>query len=100
MRFKATEVVRGATRFEGKIDGNEMKSATIFVDVSLDQEGRGFGYRTEAMKCLDLGVVDKIKALPFPFKAELEIEQKATKNSTALVVIDVKPIRDQSIAPK
>lgn len=97
MRFKATEVVRGATRFEGKIDGTDMKSATIFVDVSLDQEGRGFGFRTEAMRCLDLAVVDKIKALPFPFKAELEVEQRATKNSTSLVVLDVKPLPNQSL---
>lgn len=97
MRFTAKEVVRGASRFSGAIDGQDMKSGYIYVDVSLDQADKGngstgFGFRTEAMKVEDLGVIDKIKATPFPFTAELTIEQKATRKATQLVVVDCKPL--------
>lgn len=93
MRFKATEIVRGATRIAFKNDnGEQVEAGTVFVDVTLDKEGQGFGFRTEGMKCKDLGVIDRIKATPFPFKAELDIEQQATGKNTRLVVIDVKPL--------
>lgn len=91
MKFSAKEVVRGATRFQDKIDGEEVKSAYVFVDVSLDQEGRGFGMRTEGKKTT-VEVVDKIKHLPFPFQAEIFFEEIATRNKTQLVVVDVKPL--------
>jgi len=94
MKFTATEMVRGATRIAFKNDGGEnIEAGTVFVDVTLDKEGAGFGYRTEGMKCKDLGVIDRIKHLPFPFKAELSIEQQATGKATKLVVLDVKPMK-------
>jgi hypothetical protein len=92
MRMTVKAVVRGATRFDNKIDGELVQSATIFTDVSLDKNGEGWGSRTEPMPCASLDVVDKIKATPFPFEAELEIEQRATKKATRLVVIDCKPL--------
>lgn len=100
MRFEATEVVRGATRFSGTIgEGTEViNSGYVYVDVSLDQDQRGYGFRTEAMKVKDLAVIDRIKALPFPMKAVLTIEQTATRNKTQLVVVDVKPIPSQKVA--
>lgn len=92
MKFTVQEVVRGATRFAGDINGEKFESGTVFLDVSLDSDGKGWGYRTEPFRCASLEVVDKIKHLPFPFKAELSMEQRATKGKTALVVVDVKPL--------
>jgi len=92
VKFKTQEIVRGATRFAGDIDGNKFESGTVFLDVSLDSDGKGWGFRTEPFRCVDLAVVDRIKNLPFPFKAELDIEQRATKGRTMLVVIDVRPL--------
>jgi len=90
MRFKAQEVVRGATKFSGEIDGKYIKSARIFVDVSLDAEGKGFGYRTEGMKCATLELVESIMTKPFPFLAELDVEQKASRQTTELVVVGIR----------
>lgn len=92
MKFKTQEVVRGATRFAGDIDGEAIKSGYVFVDVSLDAEGKGWGYRSEAMKVKDLEVIDRIKDRPFPFLAELEVEQVATRNKSQLIVVNVKPL--------
>lgn len=94
MRFKVTEVVRGATRMEFKNDAGEtIKAGSVFIDVSLDREGQGFGFRTDAKKCVDLGVIDRIKHTPFPFTAEIEFEERATGKNTQLMVIDVKPLK-------
>ncbi len=93
MKFIVQEVVTGATRFENKIDGEMIKSGTIFMNVSLDKEGQGWGTRTEATRCDSLEVVDKIKGCPFPILAEIMFEQKATKGKTSLVVMDIRMIR-------
>lgn len=93
MRFTAKEIVRGVTRFHDTIDGKEIKSAFVFVDVSLDKEGRGWGHRTNEMKCKDLAVIDAIKQNPFPFEAELEIEQIAGRKTAELVVVGIKPLK-------
>lgn len=94
MRSKAIEVVRGATTFDGgEIEGKLFgSSGTVFVDVSLDKEGKGYGVRTEPMRCVGKEVVDRIKHLPFPFRAEIEFEMQATAKKTTLVVLEVKPI--------
>jgi hypothetical protein len=93
MIFTVTEVVRGATRFENKIDGEMIKSGTIFMDVSLDKDGEGWGHRTEPRRCESLDVIDRIKSSPFPMLAEIRLEEKATKGKTQLVVMDVKPLK-------
>lgn len=93
MKFTVQEVVRGATRFEGNIDGESIKSAAIFMDVSLEADGTGWGVRTEARRCEKLDVIDRIKSIPFPFKAEIVFEEKATKGKVQLVVLDVKPLQ-------
>jgi len=93
MKFKAQEIVRGATRIAFKADnGDNIESGTVFVDVSLDKEGQGFGFRTTGMKCADLGVIDRIKHLPFPLRCELLIEQQAGAKTERLVVVDVIPL--------
>lgn len=99
MKFVATEVVRGATRIAFKNDsGEQIEAGTVFVDASMDKEGQGFGFRTVGMKCKDLAVIDRIKHLPFPFKAELHIEQIAGSKTEKLVVVDVKPLVQQKVA--
>jgi hypothetical protein len=98
MRFTVTEVVRGATRFDSKIDGDQVQSARVFMDVSLEKNGEGWGHRTEGYKCASLDVVDRIKHNPFPFKAEVTLEQKATGKNTTLVVVEVKPLAREKAA--
>lgn len=99
MKFTTQEIVRGATRFAGDINGEKFESGTVFLDVNLDSDGKGWGFRTEPFRCIDLAVVDRIKHLPFPFTAQLQIEQRATKGKTSLVVIDVKPLERQPAGP-
>jgi hypothetical protein len=97
------EIVRGCTRIAFKNDrGEDVEAGTVFVDVSLDKEGQGYGYRTEGMKCKDLAVIDRIKHNPFPLMAELSIEMQATGKNTRLVILDIKPLSrvDGSPLPK
>lgn len=93
MIFKSQAVVRGAITFEWKIDGESIPANSLFVDVDLDSKTGGYGGRTKAMKCLDAGVIEKIKHNPFPFVAELTITELATANKERMVVTDIKPIK-------
>ena len=92
MKFKAQEVVRGISMFDGQIDGETFKTGTVHVDVKLDPAKGGKGYRTEPMRCASLDVVKAVEHNNFPLKCELELEHQAGKKTAQLVVIAIKPL--------
>jgi hypothetical protein len=98
MKFKAQEVVRGISMFDGQIDGETFKTGTVHVDVKLDQGKGGKGFRTEPMRCASLDVVKAIEHNNFPMLCELELEHQAGKKTTQLVVVGVKPLPQQQKA--
>lgn len=98
MKFKVQEVVRGATKFDGEIDGKVIKSGQIYMDVSLDKEGRGFGFRTREVKVADLELIDSIAKGPFPFMAEIEFEEIAGRKTAELVVTAIRRLPAQQKA--
>jgi len=98
MRFKVQEVVRGATKFDGEIDGKVIKSGQIYMDVSLDKDGRGYGFRTREVKVADLDLIDSISKGPFPFLAEIDFEEIAGRKTSELVVVGIKRLPVQAKA--
>lgn len=94
MRFKAQETVRGISNMDYVIDGEKVLSLAVHVDVALDPKAGGKGYRTEPMRADSKEVVTAIQHNPFPFLAELDIEQRAGKKqgSVNLVIVGIRPI--------
>jgi hypothetical protein len=94
MQLRGSGVVRGATMLAFQNDAGEtVEGNSLFVDVELNSKFGGMGKRTEAMRCIDKGVVERIKNLQFPFDAEFVMEQAATKGKVTVVVIDCKPLK-------
>jgi len=93
MRFKAQEVVRGISNMTYNIDGQTAVTKVAHVDTKLDGEQGGKGCRTEAMRVHSKEVLEAIEHNPFPFLAELDIEQMATKGKTYLVIMAIKPLK-------
>jgi len=94
MRFKAQEVVRGISNMSYAMDGGQTAVVKVaHVDVTLDGEHGGKGCRTDAMRVDNADILRAIEHNPFPFIAELEIEQRATKGKTSLVIVSIKPIQ-------
>jgi hypothetical protein len=91
MKFTAEGVVTGFTQFKGTIDGDAIDANSLFVMVDLNPAQGGKGQRTEAKRCKDAQVVERIKHLTFPCVCALEMEELATKGKTQLTVIDCKP---------
>lgn len=93
MRFKAQEVVRGISNKVYNMDNGQTATVKVaHIDVVLDDAHGGKGCRTDAMQCADAGVLDAIQHNPFPMLAELEIEQRATKGKTSLVIVGIRPL--------
>lgn len=92
MRFKAQEVVRGISNKTYNIDGQTAIVKVAHVDVALDGEHGGKGFRTDAMQCDTPEVLDSIKHNTFPMLAELDVEQRATRGKTSLVIVGIRPI--------
>lgn len=83
--------VTGFTQFKGDIEGESIEANTLFVLVSIGSMGKGM--RSAARKCQDAEVLKKISHLPFPFEAELVMQETATAKKEQMVVVEVRPLQ-------
>lgn len=93
MRMKVQEVVRGFQNMTYQIDGKEVQTKVIFIDVNLNEDAGGKGTRTRDMKCVSAEVIEAVKHNPFPLLCDLDIEELATKNKSELFVRGISPIK-------
>lgn len=75
MRFKNTFQVLGCKGFKGTVEGTSYDSTTLYVvmDVS-EKNGTEAGFNVSNMKFGKESEFQKLKGLPFPIMAELDIE--------------------------
>ena len=75
MRFKNTFQVLGCKGFKGNVEGTIYDSTTLYVVMEVSSKnGTEAGYNVSPMKFGKEEEFQKLKALPFPVMAELEIE--------------------------
>lgn len=92
MEMLARVTVRGAKFFRGPIDGKEIDSGKIFVDVELRGEN-SFGTCTQDLKCEGSKLIESIKHNPFPFIAEVTMVEKSNGKDSVKVVTAIKPMQ-------
>lgn len=75
MKFKGQFQVLGAKGFKGMVEGKQYDSCTLRVvmDVS-EKNGTEVGFNVSEMKFGNEEEFQKLRHLPFPIQAELEIE--------------------------
>lgn len=93
MLMKAEATIRGAKMFKDVLDGKQIDSGKLFVEVMLKASDNAFGMCTEMMKCKDSEVVRSIRHLPFPFIAEMDVEMVSGSKGTEQVVMAVRPVK-------
>lgn len=91
MLMKAEATIRGAKKFKDKLDGKEIDSGKLFVEVILKASDNAFGMCTEMLKCKNSAVVETIKHLSFPFIADLDIEMVSGSKGMEQTVLAVYP---------
>lgn len=99
MEMKAQATIRGAKMFKDKLDGKDIDSGKLFVEVILKESDNAFGMCTELMKCKDSAVVQSIKHLPFPFIAEMDVEMVSGSKGLEQVVLAVRPLQRVAASP-
>lgn len=93
MDMLARVTIRGAKYFIGNIDGKDMDSAAIFVDVELRGETAN-GMCTNELKVEKSEIVKTILHNPMPFLAEVTMVQTTNgkANGDRNIVTGIKPI--------
>ncbi|MGH8780833.1 hypothetical protein [Paraburkholderia sp.] len=93
MEMLARVTVRGAKYFIGNIDGKELDSAAIFVDVELRGETAS-GMCTNELKVEKSEIVKGILHNPMPFVAEVTMMQTTNGkvNGDRNIVTSIKPV--------
>lgn len=94
MRMQVQEVVRGFQNMTYTIDGKEVQTKVIFIDVNLNEDAGGKGSRTRDMKCVTADTIKAIEHNSFPLLCTLDIEELATKNKSELFVRGITPIKN------
>ena len=75
MKFKNTLRVLGCKGFKGQVEGTNYDSTTLYVEMDVSEKnGTEVGFNAANMKFGKEEEFQKIKHLPFPIMAELEIE--------------------------
>jgi hypothetical protein len=98
MEMIARVTVRGAKFFRGPIEGKELDSGKIFVDVELKGE-TSWGVCTDELKCSGSQLIESIKHNSFPFLAELLIQEMSNGKVTTKIVTGIKPLQSSEKLP-
>lgn len=93
MEMLAKVTIRGAKYFRGNVDGKDLDSGKIFVDVQLKGE-TSFGVCTDEIKCTDSKIIESIKHNPFPFIAEITLDEMSNGRTTSKVCTSIKPLQN------
>jgi hypothetical protein len=101
MEMTAKVTIRGAKAFKGNIDGKDLDSGKIYVDTELKGEN-SWGVCTQELRCEGGDMVRSIKHNPFPFIAEIGLQEMSNGKETTKVVTSIKPLLrvDESAASK
>lgn len=88
-------LVLGAKKFKGTVEGVAYDSTTVFLRMRQDDsKGDAAGFAGQDVKFGDSTNFDKIKHLPFPFEAEIELETVTTgKGQMRTIITDFKPLQ-------
>src|SRR5438046_7665627 len=92
MEMIARVTIRGAKWFRGNLDSKDIDSGKIFTDVELKGE-TSFGTCTQELKCIDSKLIESIKHNPFPFIAEIGIQEMSNGKVSTKVVTSIKPMQ-------
>ncbi len=88
-----TVIIKGASFFDGEIDGKQMNSGCLHIEDELEtRSGRNKGTRTVEYKTVDADVVKPLMNGEFPISAQITIEKVNTKRGTGDIVTAVKPL--------
>lgn len=93
MKFQTKAIVTGAKMFKDTIDGQSFDQTTLYVQMNLDEsKGTSKGFATQPLGWGTSDEYHKIKHLPFPFEAELEMELVTTGKQQKQRVVGLKPV--------
>lgn len=93
MKFTTKAIITGAKMFKDSIDGQAFDQTTLYVQMGLDEtKGTAKGFATQPLGWGTSDEYHKIKHLPFPFEAEIEMELVTTGKMQKQRVVGLKPI--------
>jgi len=82
--------ITGCSEFKFTNDtGENVEGYHVFVEVDMSADQGCYGNRTQSYKATK-PIVDQLKGGAFPFNAELQLRQTATRGKTAMEVVGVK----------
>lgn len=97
--------VVGMKRFEGNVDGKDLKSGKLYIEVRLDDSRNGEkqfsrGFFTEELTKVDIEIIKRIEHVTLPALFDIETERVGNGRESREVVIDARPVElVKSVAP-
>lgn len=95
MEMIARVTVRGAKFWRGNLDGKDIDSGKVYVDVELKGEN-SWGVCTQELKCEGSKIIEAVKHNPFPFIAELTMMEKSNGAKSDKIVTAIKPLQREA----
>lgn len=92
-RYKIT----GIKRFDGVVDGKQLSSGKLYVEIRLDDSRNGEkqlskGTYTEELTKVDIELIKRIEHIPLPAVFEMETERVGNGREARELVLDIRPV--------
>lgn len=93
----STFKVVGLKRFEGSMDGKNIDSGKLFVELALDDTRNGKdmfskGITVEEIRLQDSEIIKRLEHIPLPFEAHIITKRVSNGTKSREVVLDVRPV--------
>lgn len=92
-RFK----VVGMKRFEGNVDGKDLRSGKLYIEIRLDdsrntEKQHSKGFFTEELAKVDPELIKRVEHIPLPAYFDIDTERVGNGRESRELVLDIRPL--------
>lgn len=89
--------VVGFKRFEGNVDGKDLKSGKVYIEVRLDDSRNAEkqfakGFFTEELAKVDVEIIKRVEHIQLPALFDIETERVGNGRESRELVLDIRPV--------
>ena len=93
MKINQLLTVTGMKSSKGDFEGTAYDSTKVYAMTDMDEtKGNAKGFATVEYSFKKADEFDKFKHLPFPFKADCEMEFVTSGKAQKMIIVSIKPV--------
>lgn len=99
MKINQLLTITGMKASKGEFEGSAYDSTKVYAMTDMDEtKGNAKGFATVEYSFKKADEFEKFKHLPFPFKADCEMEFVTSGKAQKMILLSIKPVATPTVA--